>query len=117
MRKTPERSRRRMPRCGRLPLATAIALALGAGAAHAQNAPPAPEEGPVLETITVTAEKRSEDVQKVPISITVLGEEDIERQNINDFEDIVRQLPSVTFQQGTTGGVGSGPAFNQVYMR
>jgi outer membrane receptor protein involved in Fe transport len=83
----------------------------------ADQAPPADEKNPVLETITVTATKRTEDVQKVAISMTVLGTEDIERQHINDFKDVVRALPSVSFQEGSTGGVGSGPAFNQVYMR
>src|SRR5438045_3617105 len=118
---TRDRSRRSGAgkRLSRLPLVSAIALALGSGAlAHAADpAPPPDDRNPTLETITVTAEKRSEDVQKVPISITVLSTEDIERQHINNFQDVVRALPSVTFQQGTTGGVGAGPAFNQVYMR
>jgi len=58
----------------------------------------------------VTAQKREENLQKVPISINVLGTETLEQQNVNSFEDAVRLLPSVAFAT-------FGPGFGQVYMR
>ncbi|RZA12026.1 MAG: hypothetical protein EOP93_22590, partial [Lysobacteraceae bacterium] len=58
----------------RLPLAAAVALAF-APAAWAQSAAPAAQdkEARTLDTVTVTAQKREENLQKVPISMQVLG--------------------------------------------
>ena len=111
----------------RLPLAAAIYLAMGsaawAQAAPAQD-PPATGEKPtteasrtgVLETVTVTAQKRTENLQEVPVSIQVLGEQKLEQQNVSDFQDFAQLLPSVSFNSAG-GGVFPGPGFVQVYMR
>ncbi|GAA0910341.1 TonB-dependent receptor [Rothia nasimurium] len=72
----------RSPR--RLVIALSIATALSAGAAIAQDAtsPAQPSSAPAktatLQTVTVTAEKRTEDLQKVPISMTVVTSEKLE---------------------------------------
>jgi outer membrane receptor protein involved in Fe transport len=95
-----------------MPLTAAIYLAFSA-AALAQDASPAaaePERTATLETVTVTAQKRSENLQKVPISIQVLGAERLDELNITDFDDYVKFLPSVSYQS-------FGPGFSQVYMR
>jgi outer membrane receptor protein involved in Fe transport len=84
----------------------------------AQTAPPATEKSKTatLETVTVTAQKRAEDLQKVPISIQAISSETLEQHQVSNFQDYVKLLPSVTF--GTAGGgVFSGPGFLQVYMR
>ena len=98
----------------RLPLAAAVYLAVGS-AAFAQEATPAPQpqqntEAATLDTVTVTAQKRTENLQKVPISIQVLGNEKLEELNISDFDDYVKYLPSVSYQT-------FGPGFAQIYMR
>ena len=102
--------RRQVPR---LPLTVAICLAFGA-TAQAQDAstpPPAPDdETPMLEAVEVTAQKRTENLQKVPISMQVLGEEQLERLVVADFEDYVKFLPTVSYQT-------FGPGFAQIYMR
>ncbi len=59
----------------------------------------------VLEEIIVTATKRAESVQDVPISITAVGEEEIEYTGSEDFRDLAGSIPNVTFPQG--GFVGS----------
>ncbi len=84
----------------------------------AQTTPPAPGKSrtATLETVTVTAQKRAEDLQKVPISIQAISSETLEQHQVSNFQDYVKLLPSVTF--GTAGGgVFSGPGFLQVYMR
>jgi iron complex outermembrane receptor protein len=61
-------------------LAVAVAMALSGGAAQAQDAAKkdqAKAETSTLEVITVTAQRREEDVQKVPISITTVEPEQI----------------------------------------
>ncbi|HEV7778883.1 MAG TPA: TonB-dependent receptor [Luteibacter sp.] len=68
----------RLPRRIVLALSIATALALGAPA-FAQDAEAAkPAKAATLQTINVTAEKRVEDMQKVPISMTVLPAEKLE---------------------------------------
>jgi outer membrane receptor protein involved in Fe transport len=69
-----------------------------------------------LETVTVTAQKRSENMQKVPISIQALSETTLKRQDIQDFNDYAKLLPSLSYSS-IGGGVFSGPGFAQVYMR
>lgn len=54
-----------------------------------------------LETIEVTAQKTKENIQKVPISISVLDEFDIEDKNIVSLKDIGKFSPNVmTFDSG-----------------
>lgn len=63
-----------------------------------------------LEQVVVTAQKRSENLQDVPVSIQAIGEAKLEQLQISNFVDYVKYLPSVSF---TTAG----PGFGQVYMR
>jgi outer membrane receptor protein involved in Fe transport len=80
--------------------------------AHAQTAPPSSQaSGAVaLEEVVVTAQKRSENLQDVPVSIQALGEAKLEQLEVSNFTDYVKYLPSVSFQ--TTS-----PGFSNVYFR
>ena len=60
--------------------------------------------------IIVTAQKRSENVQEVPISIQVLGTRKLDQLDIANFNDFSKLLPSVAFQ--TTQ-----PGQTEVYIR
>ena len=87
-----------------LPAVSTIA-ALVAGVVHAQQVPAAaakPEASDKLETITVTATKRSEPLQSVPIAITVLGGEQLEQSNLNTLGAITTQTPTVNFRTGAS---------------
>ncbi|HEX7748974.1 MAG TPA: TonB-dependent receptor plug domain-containing protein, partial [Bordetella sp.] len=53
---------------------------------------------------------RTENLQKVPISIQVLGTEKLEELHISNFDDYVKYLPSVSYQS-------AGPGFSEIYMR
>src|SRR6188472_2206663 len=64
----------------------------------------------VLESVIVTAQKRTENLQEVPLSIQAIGTERLEELHIKGFEDYVRYLPTVSYQT-------FGPGFAQVYMR
>ncbi len=94
---------RRIPRT---PIAVAIALACQPVMAQQQ-----------LEEIIVTAQKRAENMQDVPISIQALGTEQLEQLHVNNFKDYVQMLPSVTMAPGAGGGYGAGAGFAAVYMR
>ena len=79
-----------------------------AASADAQDSPPGGSR--TLESVTVTAQKRAENLQEVPISIQVLGVEKLRELQVADFDDFARYLPSVSIESG-------GPGFGQVYMR
>jgi iron complex outermembrane receptor protein len=87
-----------------MPLATAVLA--GTGVAQAQQAS---DQG-VLDEVVVTAQKRSEDLQKVPISLTVLGGEKLEQLQVASFDDYAKHLPSVSFES-------LGPGQAQLYFR
>ena len=74
-------------------LATAIALALSPTVVAEVG------ESNTLDTITVTAQKREQTLQEVPISITAFAEEDIERLGIGEFLDYATRAPNVGFSQ------------------
>lgn len=70
----------------------------------------AAEEAASNDEIIVTAQKRSESLQKVPLSIQAINTEKLDQLQVSDFQDYVKFLPSVTFQTG-------GPGFSKVYFR
>ena len=64
----------------------------------------------VIDEIVVTARKKSESLQDVPIAVSALGEEQLEELGVDKFTDYLAQLP------GVTAG-GSGPGQNTIYIR
>lgn len=80
----------------------------------AQTEPPAEEklsaEG-VLEEITVTARKRAESLQDVPLSVVAISGEDLERRSIENLADLGQGTPNFTFSQTYNGGSTAGVAF------
>jgi len=108
------RSRPATVKLGRLPLAVAIYFAISS-VAFAQDTTPTPDasaakKAKTLDTITVTAQKRSENPQKVPISLDVLGNQKLSELNVKSFDDYVKYLPSVSYED-------DGPGNAQIYMR
>jgi len=59
-----------------------------------------------LQEVIVTAQKRKEDIQSVPASITAISGETLQRQGVYDFNQILSQVPNTSFQYGTATGVG-----------
>ena len=92
--------------------ALAIALASPALAqdATAETQAQQPEQRGGVKTIVVTAQKRSEDLQDVPVSVAAIGAEELDELNIDTFEDYLEQLPTVT-------AGGSGPGQSTIYIR
>ena len=58
----------------------------------------------VLGELIVTAQKREEVSQDVPISLTALSGEQLERQGVSGFQDLTNRVPSLRFGPGVTGG-------------
>ena len=90
-------------RPGRKLLASAVVAALAsftAASLHAQETDAAPaaeeEEATTLATITVTAQKREEALQDVPISVTALDAQIIEDNGVRDIKDLQLLVPGLT---------------------
>jgi outer membrane receptor protein involved in Fe transport len=80
-----------------LMLVAAVGVAYGPGAG-AQEA-----SGSGVEEITVTAQKRSEALSDIPMSVTVLGGERLEHEQILNFEDLVSSVPGFSINGSTYG--------------
>jgi len=73
----------------------AFSLAVLAGAAAVPSTAFSQENRLQLEEVIVTARKREESIQDVPISVTALGESELQRSSIRDLRDITAYTPNV----------------------
>ena len=81
---------------------TCAGLALSA-AARAEDAAPVKASDEVS-TVVVTAQKREQKLQDVPMAITVAGADQLDRQQITQVHDLDRISPAVSFVDGAPGG-------------
>ncbi|HEY4079335.1 MAG TPA: TonB-dependent receptor plug domain-containing protein [Burkholderiaceae bacterium] len=104
----------------KLPPPTAIAGAIGAlllaqaaPLAHAQDSETTTgSDGRAkLEQVVVTANKRVEKLEQVPMAISVMNSELLERNNVKTFEDVTLLSPALSLTYGST------PANNGINMR
>jgi iron complex outermembrane recepter protein len=83
----------------------AILSAHAAQAAHAADAAPNTAAAGGLQEVIVTANRREENLQDVPITIQALTAETLKQLNVQTFDDFVKYLPNVT---ATSFGPGQG---------
>ena len=86
----------------------ASAVAAASAAEPATSGAEATTEG--LAEVIVTAQRRSENMQNVPISMQALTSQTLQQLNISTFDDAVRFLPNVT-------AASNGPGQNEIFMR
>jgi len=67
-------------------------MALSAGQALAQEA--RPDETMMITEVVVTAQKREEKLQEVPVAVSVVGEADLQRRNIGNIDQLKLVVPS-----------------------
>jgi iron complex outermembrane receptor protein len=91
-----------------LPLASSLLVAMAP--AYAQQATTTNQ----LEEIVVTAQKRTESLQDVPVSILALGTAKLEELHVDNFAAYAAYMPSLSYQNG---GQNGGPGFSRPYMR
>jgi iron complex outermembrane recepter protein len=85
----------------------------GTGTATAATntaSPAATPDTSQLATIIVTAQRRTENIQDVPISMQALTGQTMQQLNIQTFDDYVKYLPNVT-------AANNGPGQNEIFMR
>jgi len=91
-------------------LAYAISAVLSGytGAYAASDADTAANSG--IDEIVVTAQRRSESIQNVPITIQAITGDQLAQLNVTTFDDVLKYLPNVTFGS-------NGPGQGNIYMR
>lgn len=95
----------------------AAILLLSSAKAHAQAAAAAEADAADNGEIIVTAQRRSENVLKVPVSVTVVGAEELIQRGANDLTAVTKLAPSLQVAQDNTfsvRGVGTATFANTV---
>ncbi len=94
-----------------VPVASALLVCMHA--AYAADAGATADAGHLgaLKEIVVTAEKRAQNLQDVAVSIQAFDTRDLERLHVTNFNEYVKYLPTVSFQEA------EGPSFEHTYMR
>ena len=76
-----------------------IAVVAASGLAQAQTDPSVQ-----LEEIIVTSTKRAERLQDVPVSVTALTQDVIDRNNVRELGDVVKLSPAISIDYGSQPG-------------
>lgn len=84
-------------------LAGASSVAFVTPACAAENA----DGGAGLDEIVVTAQKREQNLQDVPLAISAISAETVEKLGIKDSRDLSGLAPNVTIVQGTTSSASA----------
>ncbi len=80
-----------------LAVSTVLAFGLFAPMGYAQDAAAGAESDQnTLDTITVTARKREETLQEVPIAVTAFTADSLDKLNVEDLSDLDAQVPNLT---------------------
>src|SRR6202790_2957807 len=93
----------------KLSLAISAILSGYAGTAIAAAAADTETSGGI-EEIVVTAQRRSESIQDVPVTIQAITGDQLAQLNVATFDDVLKYLPNVTFSS-------NGPGQGNIYMR
>ena len=96
-------------------IAAAVAAVLNGYAAAAmaddqQSGTPQAASPDEIQQVVVTAQRRTENVQDVPIAIQALTGETLQQLNVATFDDLIKHLPNVS-------GGSQGPGQVEIFMR
>ena len=97
------KSRIPFPATQHRPLAAAILLAaVGQAAQGAEPAEAGAPQATALSAVTVTATRREATLQEVPVAVSVIDGEQLERDNRNNVASIVQQVPTLNYRAGAS---------------
>jgi iron complex outermembrane recepter protein len=90
-------------------LSSAAAMFTSAHAAGSTNSAASASDA-TLEEVIVTAQRKTESLQNVPIAVSVLTGETLAQLSVTNFEDYAKYIPNVTASTQT-------PGIGQIYIR
>jgi iron complex outermembrane receptor protein len=90
----------------------AVLAALSAHAVYAADAADSPDasSSDSLQQVTVTAQRRAQSIEDVPITIQAMTGEQLQDLNITTMQDVIKYLPNVSFG-------ADGPGQGDIFMR
>jgi outer membrane receptor protein involved in Fe transport len=95
-------------------LAQAVSVALASAAAQAAIAADAPADeeqaSAGITEVVVTAQRRSESIQDVPITVQAVTGEQLKQLGVVSFNDLMKYTPNVTYS-------GNGPGTGNIFLR
>jgi iron complex outermembrane receptor protein len=86
------------------------ALSAHVGASYAASDTDMTASSTTLEEVIVTAQRRSESIQDVPITIQAISGNQLAEMNVTTFDDVIKLLPNVSISE-------NGPGQGTIYMR
>jgi iron complex outermembrane recepter protein len=96
---------RRVPLRQGVALVLAMSGAVAAGPGWAQQAAPSSTSQPTLSEIIVTAQKRQQNIQDVPISVIALSAEQLKEGGVTDIKNLQALTPGLTVTSTTSENV------------
>ena len=93
-------------RYGLLGGAGAMALCAFTGTAQAQDATPQANDADDENVIIVQARRQNETLQEVPVTVTAIGGETLEKYGVDQVADVVSRVPALNVQVGGSGSGG-----------
>jgi iron complex outermembrane recepter protein len=96
----------------RIAAAVAAVLNGSVGVAAAADQSGTPETAPAtgIQEVVVTAQRRAENAQDVPIAMQALTGDTLQELNVTTFDDLIKHLPNVS-------GASQGPGQVEIFMR
>jgi outer membrane receptor protein involved in Fe transport len=88
----------------------AILSSCAAGVTDVASAADADTSSDSIQEITVTAQRRTESIQDVPITIQAITGDSLRQLNVTTFDDLLKYTPNVTFS-------GNGPGTGNIFLR
>ncbi|WP_027874402.1 TonB-dependent receptor plug domain-containing protein [Spongiibacter marinus] len=86
----------------------ALGLSISPLASAAEPAAAKPAQKGVLEEVLVTARKRSESMQDIPIAVTAISADSLRERGISNTSELTKSVPSLEIRKGQA---------NQIYIR
>jgi outer membrane receptor protein involved in Fe transport len=89
-------------------MSSSLTAATAATAGTARAASDSSADSGSLESITVTAQRRTESIQDVPLSVTAISGDTLQKFGDLDFADYAHTIPNLSFGTGSDFGVTNG---------
>ena len=100
------------PRAAALAALLALAVPLAVHATDSDASGPEVEATSTqLQEITVTAQKRTEDIKDIPFSVSAISGAELLEHHVADYDDLTRALPGISFE------AGPGPGLDTIEIR
>ena len=96
-----------------IPVASTLLASLPWALAHAQEQ----EQTVGLQEVIVTAQKRVENLQDVPVAVQVLDSTKLQQLDITNVDDYVKYTPSLSYSRGNGQGGSAAPGQAHIYIR